>query len=348
MQTILPINNNREMSVPIVITPHKGFIPCMAVLLQSILENSSKNYYYDIIIIHNEIPVDIQSKFQIIFEETDNFSIRFFDVSDYILRYSFFETLIKHKSLVTTYFRLLIPELLYKYDKIIYLDGDIVVNVDIAGLLEFDISNVMLGAVRDVGGNGDYYAEDGIVKKYRDEVLKLEKPNDYFNAGVLVFNIQKFNEKFTTEQWWQMMGSRTWRAKDQDILNVACANNTLLLPCTWNYVTSYGENSEKYMTPEDRKDREKAKDKPNIIHYVGIIRPWNYCTTPYFDIYWEYAKKSPFYEEAFNQIGEARLVERIIEQSYEGRINIKSIKKIISGWLQFQMKKGLSIINIVN
>lgn len=347
MKAIVPIN--KEKSVPIVITPHKGFIPCMGVLLQSIMENSNDKNFYDIIVIHSEIPADVQEKYEKMFQTKNNFSIRFYNVSDYILRYNFFKKQVSRKSLyITTFYRLLIPELLCNYIKVIYLDADIVVNVDVASMMDFDISNVMLGAVRDVGGNGDYYAADGIVKEYRDKVLKLKNPDNYFNAGVLIVNIKAFNEKFSAEQWWKLIESNNWRSKDQDILNMVCSENTLLLPCTWNYVTTYGENSAKYMLPEDREERKEVEAKPNIIHYVGNIRPWNYCTTPYFDVFWKYAKKCPFYEEIFNQIGEARLIERVIEQSCEGRVNIKSIKNIFVGWMQFQIKKVWSVIKSVN
>ena len=140
MQAISPLN--KENSVPIVITPHKGFIPCMAVLLQSIIENSNKSFFYDIIVIHSEIPIDVQNKYKRIIESRDNFSLRFFSVSEYILRYKFFRKLVKKKSLyLATFYRLLIPELLCDYEKVIYLDADIVVNVDVANMLEFDISN---------------------------------------------------------------------------------------------------------------------------------------------------------------------------------------------------------------
>ena len=74
----------RENAVPIVITPHKGFIPSMAVLFQSIIDNSCEDDFYDIIIIHSVISEDIQERYKELFAGRQNFSLRFF----HILKYS--------------------------------------------------------------------------------------------------------------------------------------------------------------------------------------------------------------------------------------------------------------------
>ena len=73
----------RENAVPIVITPHKGFIPSMAVLFQSIIDNSCEDDFYDIIIIHSVISEDIQERYKELFAGRQNFSLRFFHIKIY-------------------------------------------------------------------------------------------------------------------------------------------------------------------------------------------------------------------------------------------------------------------------
>lgn len=323
----------KEQTVPVVITPHKGFIACMAVLLQSIMDHADDKNFYDIIILHSEVPEEAQSRFAEMLSEKDNFSIRFFDVAGYITNYAFFRNLLKKRSpYITTFYRLLIPELLCGYEKTVYLDADTVVNVDLARLMEIDISGHTAAAVRDIGGNGDYYDENGTLKEYRDHILKLKRPDDYFNAGVFVLNIREFVSRHSKEEWWELVNSRDWRSKDQDVLNMVCNERVYILPSKWNYVTFLRKSAEKYILEEDQKDRQAAAQDPYIIHYVGRFKPWSYCNIEFFDVFWKYALKSPFFEDNFNMIGEDRLVGQILERADDGRVNMRTILLLIKAW----------------
>ena len=44
------------------------------------------------------------------------------------------------------------------------------------------------------------------------------------------------------------------------------------------------------------------KDKTNIIHYPGLEKPWFYPEMQHADIWWEYARRTPFYEEILKRM----------------------------------------------
>ena len=77
----------------------------------------------------------------------DNIKIEFVDLNYYIDR-------IKDKLYTrdyyskSTYFRLFLPNLYPNYDKILYLDSDIVILDDVAKLYNINIKNCLLGAAR--------------------------------------------------------------------------------------------------------------------------------------------------------------------------------------------------------
>ena len=57
-----------------------------------------------------------------------------------------------------TYYRLLIPELIPEYDKVIYADVDIIFRMDLSELYETEIGNNYIAATRELGMN---LTEDG-------------------------------------------------------------------------------------------------------------------------------------------------------------------------------------------
>jgi len=334
---ILPVDGKEKKCVPVLLTPYKGGVPGMAILLQSILDNSTEGYFYDIIAIHNrEVTEQEQERILDVFKEKANFSIRFFDIHNYIMQNDFFcKQMKKRNSYIATFYRLLIPELLPEYEKVIYLDIDTIVVTDIGKLIEYDISKVMIAGVRDIVGNRDYYLKNRIVKEYRDNILRLKYPDNYFNAGVLMINIKAFLQKFSRTEWWQFVDSYKWKSHDQDILNALCNQSVLLLPYSWNFIKVNGRGIEKELSEEDWNMILEAEKEPFIIHYAGRYKPWNYCTIPFFDDFWNYAQRSPFFEDVFKMIGDDQLINRIIEKAENGAISIKTIKLLFFKWLTY-------------
>jgi lipopolysaccharide biosynthesis glycosyltransferase len=222
------------------------------------------------------------------------FSIDFIDVSQYIKEYNLFVS--RHLT-VETYFRLLIPYLLPDYNKAIYFDGDMICRIDVADLFDIDLGNNLVAAVRDVGVSWYYnpkHTEDK--KSIYALLLSLKNPENYFNAGMSILNIKQFRNILSIKELFDLVTSREWQVHDQDILNYLAEDKTLLLPFEWNFMRC---DDWAMHLPEDlRKEYIAAEQNPKILHY----KPWKERFVPYFELFWNYAVKTPFINTIIDRV----------------------------------------------
>ncbi|GHT66787.1 glucosyltransferase [Spirochaetia bacterium] len=295
--------------IPIVFSANNYYVPYMAVTIQSIMENASRNRQYIFFVFHREIGnenMDLLRKQIAVFPQ---FSIKFIDVTQYIGEYNLFVS--KHVT-IETYFRLLIPEILSEYQKAIYLDGDMICCTNIASLYDIDLENNLLAAVRDVGVSWYYSPEHtNSIKSLYVVLLNLQNPDKYFCAGMTVFNIELFRKTISTDKLFELATSREWQVHDQDVLNFLAEGKTLLLPFHWNFMHT---SLSKYLPEHLRKDYNEAEKNPKIIHY----KPWD-CASyiPHFELFWKYATRTPFIDVILERMEGKNLLS---EQSFSDRI----------------------------
>lgn len=286
-------NNN----VAIAFAANDYFVPYMATMLQSIIENSSAEKNYDIFILTQDITVDNRKCLLEMVSEKSNFCIRFINPAYLIEGYEFFMR--GHFSL-ETYYRLVLPELLPDYDKILYLDSDMVVNADVAELYNTDVTGYLLAACRDADTAGLYNGFEPKKKEYTDKVLKLKNPYEYFQAGVLVMNLKEFRKQYDVKEILEFAASEEWQLLDQDILNKLCEDKVKYVDMAWNVMVDYGKiriNQIIRLAPQWlNKLYMEARKEPKIIHYAGPEKPWIYPEMDMGRFFWKYAKNTPYYE----------------------------------------------------
>ena len=124
-------------TIPIFYACDDNFVKFTIVSLSSMIENASKEYKYDIHVLHTDIKFETQEA--VLRLQNENFKITFDDVSDYLESIKEMMPLRDYYS-NTTYFRLFIAEMFPSLDKAIYIDSDTVVTGDISELFEYDIS----------------------------------------------------------------------------------------------------------------------------------------------------------------------------------------------------------------
>lgn len=286
-QGIVPFR--KENNVPIILACDNKYVPFTSVLLTSLKENASPEYNYDILLFQTDISNENKALLTACLGGRDNISLRFIDVSSKIkdmkLRvFSYYSEAI--------YYRLFAPWILENYDKILYFDCDLVFNDDVAKLYETDMGDNLLCAVRDMGmilhknNPHDNFPED-----YYTDYLENIDINNYFNSGVLVMNLKQFRLSFTQEYMVEYIEKKQWRFPDQDVLNVICADKTVILSSKWNTMpeTLGGrtiENFIKYLDPVYCQDYLQARQSPSIIHYAMREKPWKYSI----NLDWELAK----------------------------------------------------------
>ena len=93
-----------------------------------------------------------------------------------------------------TLFRLFVPEVV-ELDKIIYLDCDVIVNMDIKELWDIDLADCCIAAVGDLAVQSTWKKACTSSLSVRMKIMKIS-PNKYFNAGVSLLNLQQIRHDF--------------------------------------------------------------------------------------------------------------------------------------------------------
>ncbi|EAH9643737.1 hypothetical protein EYX07_08875, partial [Campylobacter jejuni] len=133
----------------------------------------------------------------------------------------FLNNIHKHIS-IATYYRFFIPSLFVNFEKVIYLDSDMLINSDISKLYDIDMNDFKLLAVKDIIVNLAHAKHKEIwEKKIVDSCKKcgIKDCSKYFNAGVLVFNMNKISFKDTIACFKMLKKIKDPYLNDQDILN---------------------------------------------------------------------------------------------------------------------------------
>lgn len=283
-----------ENNIPIVLSSSNEYAQNLAVTIESIKENSSLANYYDLIILHSDLYKKNQQLLKTIVNDMPNFSLRFYPVDQFIANQKF---IVHDHVKVQTFFRLLIPSILKNYEKVLYLDCDLVVNADIALLYSLEISNTLLACSRDIRMAALYNFPSEEFKNYNDKKLCIKNSFDYFNAGVMLINVIKFRKEFPLEKLIQLATSRDWRFADQDLLNSYCQEMVKFLPLKWNVQISFDETKSEQKAPLSLyTEYLEARQNPLIVHYSGNALPTRIYEIDMFEYYWKYAKHSPYYE----------------------------------------------------
>lgn len=170
-----------------------------------------------------------------------------------------------HVSLATWY-RLLAPVLLPEdVSKILYLDCDVVIDGPVRELWNEDLSDVAVAAVIDE----DYLG----LPKY--ERLGLDPHKRYFNAGVLLLNMEYWREHGVMERCFRCVSAMPEKLllHDQDTLNVVLQDEVRLLAVKYNFQTGFlyaGTAMEVSVAMEVR----RTVNSPVVIHFTGKRKPW--------------------------------------------------------------------------
>lgn len=158
-----------------------------------------------------------------------------------------------------TYVRFLIPQVFPDtVSRVLYMDTDLLVLDDLTPAWETDLEGAVVGAVLD--------RWDLQIKRSESGLEDVPRVRDYFNAGVLLIDLQRWREERVSEKAMNYM-IRHCRTPfmDQDALNVACDGLWKKLEPRWNFHDHYGKRILD-MGPEQR---------PGVVHFVGKEKPWN-------------------------------------------------------------------------
>jgi len=162
-----------------------------------------------------------------------------------------------------TYMRLQVPELIF-VNRVIYLDSDLLVNVDLKELFDQDMKGYTLAAV----DGGDTMSQGIDRELFKD--IGLPGLSPYFNAGVLLIDSARWRQNSVFETCCKFAARHAKRlmAADQTVLNFIFQGNYLSLEPRFNV----------QLYPSRGRVDNGGVSPPQgdcIYHFVGAPKPWD-------------------------------------------------------------------------
>lgn len=305
--------------IPVVFAADDNYVPMVTTAIYSMLSNASASNAFDIVVLERNITEENKKRMAELFSSFKNARIRFADVSG-MVRSRNLQTNNPHIS-IETYYRFLIEDVLPSYDKVLYLDSDLIILDDVARLYATDLGENLIAATRDIDYAGNLNMPDGERLAYSESVLHLRHPFDYFQAGVLVLNLAEMRRLHSLDEWLELAANSSYIYDDQDILNAECQGRVVYLDQAWNVMTDCDGRVKKVFSfaPAGMYDAFMAAYRePKIVHYAGYEKPWNCVTCDKADDFWRFARSTPFYEKLlFAMCADRRSVAGDIERAQE-------------------------------
>lgn len=248
-------------TIPIVFSADDNYVLPLCVAIKSIIDKKKKGYDYIVHIFHNglnEENVKILNYFNYACK------IKLVNVEEYLK-----DTVIyaKDRFPISACFRYFISQILPEYEKVIYLDCDVLLNRNVFELFANDLGENLVGAVKMVYADGD-------------------NPT-YFNSGIMLYNTKKFNDEQVYSKCLNYMQEhRDLSFPDEQTLNEVCYGKILYLPYKYNFQTWSCLHEDLLKKTEVKKIKDIV-----IIHYS--TKPWNDVNSPFADLWWKTAKSLP-------------------------------------------------------
>lgn len=266
--------------VPVVFICDRHYVIPTAVAITSLIENKNPQTHYDIHVIAAELSdTEINKFFEFREHQADihviSVSLRKFEG----IRKSFYIT-------PAACLKFDLPNLIPQYDKVLYLDGDILIQKDLSDLFAISIDDVYAGVVKDV--------------VLTENDLHVQ---NYFNSGVMLLNLELLREKNMPEALLNLRKSSTgFTYMDQDCFNLLFEKKVQFLPMKYNcfysfflrfkhkYTLDYINTS--FGTAYSSCD--EIKNDSCIVHLIGWDKPWLYFDSALTGEWDDYFQRSPF------------------------------------------------------
>ena len=267
------------------------FVMPTAVAITSVIANKKYDAFYDIYVVTN----NLSSESITILKNMETESVRIIIIkADKGKDFDKFKMKNFYVS-PTDLIKFELPELLPDdLGKVLYLDGDIIVQKDLTAIFNENIEDVYAGVVSDKPTGAEEF------RQYYNN-----KYSSYFNAGVLLLNLKKLSEDHISELLIEHRNSHEDRFMDQDTFNIIFRENVTYLSFYYNFqYHSWRGFDIKQLTEHYGLKMVDSKYKwiqeAFIIHFT-LRKPWDYFHYFASDIWFHYYLLSPFKNVALHR-----------------------------------------------
>lgn len=286
-----PVNSNScETDIPIAMALDDNYLYPTIVAMTSILENADSNTKYDFYIMHPaEFKSENKNKLKSFEKKYEKCKVNIIDMgNDYKDANS--------TGLATpTYYRLSLSELLPEVDKILWLDGDVLVFKDLKEMYNLNMEGIYYRGFLDLNVNGfnsfNLPESQGIC------------------AGVMLVNLSKLREDNMVMKFKQFIkeNNNSLYKHDQTVINIICHDKIGILPPQFGMFNFYtnAENAKSYSDKLTGPNKYSYEDMYNGFNNLTVLhcvdKPWvRFYEAPFGNKWWDYANKSDFYNEISN------------------------------------------------
>ncbi|MDR0738812.1 MAG: glycosyltransferase family 8 protein [Oscillospiraceae bacterium] len=305
-------------NIPVVVTINDPYLPLAWVTISSLLENANDGTNYDIYFFVSEQFTRT--------EEVVAIEAEFDNCRTYIVRISddFCIDWATDRFVKESYYRLLIPmvDALKDYERVIYIDVDIIVLHDLGELYHRNITEdwLVAGVADNIRVFKDTYVE---VYHYEKEIPGIDDFSKYINSGVLLFNMKECIKFNLVSKFIEYMAIYKGQAHDQAAINKCCFPLIHTLPFKDNMQVISGSSlpyEENGLAQQlyTKDVYEEGRSDPIIIHYAAS-KPWKESNVPWGEVWWKWAKQTPYFGD-----------DTAISRNYANEVTDKS-KQITEG-----------------
>ena len=214
---------------------------------------------------------------------------------------------------IGAFYRLIVQNIIESVDKIIYLDGDTIVNLDIKELWNINLANHPMAAVNESDMDFNFSKTK---KTYFLINLGMVKEENYFNSGVIAINLEYLrNNDQILKTGYDLISKNISRTFDQDILNFCFSDNYLKLPSKYNMFILTQQVVQNY-----------PKIEKMIYHYAGGTLTFN-ITDIFNRLWFQYFSKTPW----FNEDMFGNIYAEILNMHNQHKLDLISMTKLMAG-----------------
>lgn len=326
-----------KKDVPIVFLTDENYAIPTGVAIQSLLDHYHGNEKLTIVVICVDVSQASKDRFRRFASERVAFSLM--DADGTTVQQ--FSEAGNHVT-ATTYVKFSIARLLPQYDRLLYLDGDILVQQDITELLAYEVDGYYIAAVLDMSAMAE-------VQWHR----RLDRLR-YFNAGVMLLNGSKLREEnlekklFDARKRDAEKEQPEYLCMDQDVMNDVFDNRFKALPLRWNMMTynmlksAFTINQINRFYHTDYHDLNAMQDDAAILHLTNEYKPWKYKGAFMADAWMAVFRRCPFGDLRLNllQGEDAFIVDPSRKQHQDAGVFSKR------GIVSKEWTEGLTVIKI--
>ena len=269
---------------PIVMICDKNFVQYTCVALMSLKINKRKETKYDIYV----ILVDCSKESAELVKSLEDKDF----IINIINREAINNTKIEQVAHVSqaALIKFNLCDMITQYDKILYLDGDLIIKDDLSELFDIDLEdNYLACAIHSIA-------------------IITNRPK--LNSGVMLLNATKIrNEKLSRVfvKTREDLGSRS--SMDQETFHIVFNNKLVRLNPKYNVMVDKISYEKKFYSIKDYNKyfgtsfnkRSEIIDNASILHYTGAIKPWKYSFAPCAK-QWQYYYKKMYGEKSLSNL----------------------------------------------